>query len=571
MLELGGYTDLVLIGEGGLGRVYRGVRTSTGGVVAIKELHDVAAASPAWHRAAREVDAMLRLKSHPYVVSVEEIVEGASGPCIVMEYLAGGSLHDRMQAGPLSVPETVLVGHHVAQALAAAHSVGVIHRDVKPHNLLVGAFGQVKVADFGIASVLRDTGTRTMTQALTLAYASPEELDGAPDVGPPTDVYSLAATLGHLATGVKPSFRDRVPTMLPLAQVPALQPLATTLQQALATDPAARPTMAELVTAFDHASGMLGSAKLTALAVGPVVHAPGPHDGATIVRPSPVTASTPTVVRPPRPPAPPAQQATPPPPPPPPTPAPTATVPAAPHQRPARSLVVALVAIAALLVAAVGVGLAILTRSDGQEADSTSLAQSDPDSSDVLGGANTLPTTTEATRVAPVTATVADTVQETIAPTSPPTTVTPVTVTVAATPAPTAVPVSPAGVSLNCNICNLRSAPTTVGSDIVASLSGSMGAPVQVLRDDGGAWVEVTVEGKTGWLFGTFTWPVPDGFVLGEQGERISLLDADGSPLGIENPTGNKVLITELGGSLHTVLLPDGTIAYVSASTPTRR
>ena len=209
---LHGYDQVVQVGEGGLGRVYRARRISTGGTVAIKELRDVTEASPAWHRAMREVEAMLRLKGHPNVVSVEEVVPGPNGPCIVMEYLGAGSLHDRLGQTHLSVPEVVFVGHEVATALLAAHTLGVIHRDVKPHNLLVSGFGHVKVADFGIAALMRDSGVRTQTQSLTLAYASPEELDGAADVGPPTDVYSLAATLAHLATGIKPSFRDRALT-----------------------------------------------------------------------------------------------------------------------------------------------------------------------------------------------------------------------------------------------------------------------------------------------------------------------------------------------------------------------
>jgi len=551
VLELSGYTNLVLIGEGGLGRVYRGVRISTGGVVAIKELHDVAAASPVWHRAVREVEAMLRLKSHPYVVSVEEIVAGTTGPCIVMEYLAGGSLHDRMQASPLSVPETLLVGHHVAQALAAAHSVGVVHRDVKPHNLLIGGFGQVKVADFGIASILRDSGVRTLTQALTLAYASPEELDGAHDVGPPTDVYSLAATLSHLTTGIKPSFRDRVPATLSFASNTALRPLATALYDAMATDPTARPTMAELVAAFDQANGTLGSAKLTALAVHSAGSAPPTQFGDTVVRAPNTAATAPTVVRPP----------------PPPTLAPLTNV-ATPtdvsrgSEPPRRILIVALVAISALLAVAVGAGIVAFAWSDRQGAQPADISTSEVVTSEVV--------TSEVVTSEFVTSEVVTSEASVVSVT--PAAEAPVAVTnTPSTVALTAPPLAVTTVTLNCNHCRLRSSPTTVGSDIVAELKNSMGAPVQVLRGDGGGWVEVSVSGKSGWLFGTFTWPVPNGFVLGEQSGEIQLLDSDGLALGIENPTGNKVLITRLSDGLHTVLLPDGTIAYVSASTPTRR
>lgn len=204
-----GYRDTILIGEGGLGRVYRAVRESTGGVVAIKELREVPSASPAWHRAKRELEAMLRLKGHPYVVSIEEIIESSNGPCLVMEYLEGGSLMQRLtHNGPLSPAEFVLVGNHVAQALEAAHEVGIVHRDIKPHNLLVGTFGQVKVADFGIAALSLEGGLSTQTNAFTLSYASPEQLDGAEQVGPASDVYSFAATMSHLGTGRRPSLRE---------------------------------------------------------------------------------------------------------------------------------------------------------------------------------------------------------------------------------------------------------------------------------------------------------------------------------------------------------------------------
>lgn len=91
-------------------------------------------------------------------MSVEEILDGAHGPALVMEYAPGGALVDRLAHGPLSTAELVLVAEHVLQALEAAHRFGIIHRDIKPHNLLVGAFGQVKVCDFGIAALARGPG-----------------------------------------------------------------------------------------------------------------------------------------------------------------------------------------------------------------------------------------------------------------------------------------------------------------------------------------------------------------------------------------------------------------------------
>ena len=270
-MELQGYDRITLVGEGGLGRVYSARRISTGGVVAIKELRDISEGSPAWHRARRELEALLRLKGHPYVVNVEEVVQGAEGPCLIMEYAAGGSLMQRLAEGPLSGPELVVVGQHVCEALGAAHALGIIHRDIKPHNLLIGAFGQVKVCDFGIASLVRDGDVRTKTGALTMAYASPEELDDDDDIGPAADVYSFGATMMHLATGKRPSFRDRVEgnTVGFGHQEPALAAVVALLRRTMAHDPADRPTIAELSEAFDASATQLGGRRLRALDVAP--------------------------------------------------------------------------------------------------------------------------------------------------------------------------------------------------------------------------------------------------------------------------------------------------------------
>jgi len=286
-----------MIGEGGLGRVYRAVRISTGGVVAIKELREVPSASPAWHRAKRELDAMLRLKGHPYVVSVEEIIDGPKGPCLVMEYLDSGSLMDRLANGRLTAPELVLVGQQVCHALADAHAAGIVHRDVKPHNLLVGAFGQVKVADFGIAALTRGVGLNTRTKAFTLAYASPEELDDDAEVGAPADVYSFAATMSHLATGRKPSFRDRGASV-DLPEVAALHPalvlVSDALQRCLQTNPALRPTMRDLQQVFDASKLQLGALGITRLS-GSVSRPTSSSDGDSTTTPGDVGA---TVIRP---------------------------------------------------------------------------------------------------------------------------------------------------------------------------------------------------------------------------------------------------------------------------------
>lgn len=271
-----GYDSVTAVGEGGLGRVYRARRVSTGGEVAIKELRDIAESSPVWHRARREVTALLRLKGHPFVVSVEELIQGPHGPCLVMEFAPGGSLFDRMLVQQFSVGELVLIGQQVSNALNAAHAVGIVHRDIKPQNLLIGAFGQVKVCDFGISSLVRDGGERTATSAFTLAYASPEEIDGAGHVGPAADVYSFGATMLHLMLGRRLTFKDRADG--PAADfgevTSGLRPVEVALRSCLAHSADDRPTMSDLQGLFDEVSHAIGNDRVRAVALSRSVGAP---------------------------------------------------------------------------------------------------------------------------------------------------------------------------------------------------------------------------------------------------------------------------------------------------------
>ena len=564
--QLPGYSDVHLIGEGGLGRVYCAVRVSTGGLVALKELQNVESASPAWHRARRELDAMLRLKGHPYVVSVEEIVEGATGPCLVMEFLPGGSLHDRVVHGRLPAAEVVVIGQHVSQALAAAHAAGIVHRDVKPHNLLVGAFGQVKVCDFGIASVARGSEGRTFTQALTLAYASPEELDGDGLVGPAADVYSFGATMAHLLSGRKPSFQERlagVPLIVDDATVePPMRGVVAALTRCVAHAAGDRPSMSEMVAVFDAAAVQLGDRRLTGLGdLDATVQrrslAPLPVAGPRAVELRDATLFNATVARasadvggPPPPPTPP----------PPLTPALSPTDSVGPPPRLSSALIGGV--IGAVAVAAAVIAVLAVSGSGGDEAPNQAAVTID--SAAVTAAAQSSVT---ATGVVPPT-----TVVVSAASTEPPTTVLPAPVTVVTVALPAATAQSTVivrGATLNCNLCRLRSDPSiTSDANIQSELVGRKGAALEVLEEQSSGWTKVRVDGQMGWLFGTFVWPVPAGFVLGEQADAIQLLDAAGNPTGAENPTGNKVLIYDSSSNPFPVLLPDGSTAYVSSSTP---
>ena len=250
-MRIDGFDGLRPIGHGGLGDVYRAERLSTGGTVAIKVLRDVSDSSVAWHRTRRELTALVSLSGHAHVIRLIELLELPTGPALVMEYAPGGSVADLLADGDgdtLDLAAIVLIGRQAADALQAAHDQDIVHRDVKPQNLLIDRYGQIKLCDFGIASLTRSEEFRTRTSALSMRYASPEDLDEDAEVGPPSDIYSLGATLLHLAHGAPPTLKQR------LAQWEAAStddPERAALDQVIAAclhpDPARRPTASEVV------------------------------------------------------------------------------------------------------------------------------------------------------------------------------------------------------------------------------------------------------------------------------------------------------------------------------------
>ena len=259
-IEIAGYTEIERIGQGGIGTVYRATRASTGVAVAIKVLRDVSDESVAWHRTQRELMALAALTGHANVIHVFELLELPVGPALVMEYAPGGSVADLLarRHGVMTVGEAILVGRHTAAALAAAHAQGIVHRDIKPQNLLIDAYGQVKLCDFGIASLTRIEGFRTRTSAWSMRYASPEDLEDDAAVGPASDVYSLGATLLHLARGAPPTLRDRLTEWVaPSTDDPQLAALDEVLARCLHPLPDERPSAGELVDRFERMSWTL--------------------------------------------------------------------------------------------------------------------------------------------------------------------------------------------------------------------------------------------------------------------------------------------------------------------------
>ncbi|WP_229813175.1 serine/threonine-protein kinase [Lentzea flava] len=201
-----GLTDLRPLGAGGFATVYRAHQAQLGRDVAVKIDNRVLADERDRRRFLREAHAAAKLSGHPHVVGVHDANITAHGtPYLVMELCTGGSLADQLdQRGPLPHEQVRDLGIKLADALAAAHAEGVLHRDIKPGNILVDRYGTPKLADFGLAALLDAQGGSTVTRdALSPSYAPPEAFAMAQPT-PQADVYSLAATLYTLLAGKPP-------------------------------------------------------------------------------------------------------------------------------------------------------------------------------------------------------------------------------------------------------------------------------------------------------------------------------------------------------------------------------
>jgi len=252
-VELSGYEIQGALGQGGFATVYRARQLAVGREVALKVDSRVLASPRDRQRFMREVTAAGQLSGHPHVVPVYDAgVLGDNRPYMVLELCPGGSLGDRLHRhGPLPLKEARDIGVGIADAVAAAHAAGVLHRDIKPGNIMINRYGGVALTDFGLAAMPRPGQELSVTrEALTPAYAPPEAFHLA-EPAPAGDVYSLAATVYALLRGRPPHFPEDG-TQLSLAElivrhtwpypdlpgVPAA--LNEVLGQALATDPAHR-------------------------------------------------------------------------------------------------------------------------------------------------------------------------------------------------------------------------------------------------------------------------------------------------------------------------------------------
>ncbi|HEX3589868.1 MAG TPA: serine/threonine-protein kinase [Pseudonocardiaceae bacterium] len=244
------------VGVGAMGVVWRARDERLRRTVAVKQLLpqpglDEGQVGEARERALREARIAARLQ-HPNVVIVYDVAEDDDQPWLIMEYVPSRSLAAALQGGPMPPGHVASIGAQAAAGLAAAHAVGVVHRDVKPGNVLLGEDGIVKIADFGISRAMDDvvlaaTGVVTGTPA----YLAPEMAKGE-EPTPPSDVFSLGATLYAAVEGEPPFGLGDNP--LALLQTVAggkvrrpgnAGPLTLPLMSLLSPDPADRPTMRE--------------------------------------------------------------------------------------------------------------------------------------------------------------------------------------------------------------------------------------------------------------------------------------------------------------------------------------
>ncbi|MFI0739605.1 serine/threonine-protein kinase [Streptomyces sp. NPDC021100] len=329
-LLAGRYRILERIGRGGMGTVWLAEDELLGRRVAVKRLHvsrglDEEELATLYERTRREARSAARI-SHPNVVVVHDVVEDDGLPCIVMEHVPSKTLGDVLKQGPLTPEEAARIGRGMIAALRAAHAADVLHRDVKPGNVLLGDDGRVVLTDFGIAHLAgNSTLTKTGEMLGSIDYIAPERVRGARP-GPASDLWALGATLYEAVEGRTPFQR---PTPVETAYAIAVDPLEPPLRAGpltrlietlLSRDPDLRPPAdlveqilrepaAEAGTARHQAPGAEGferSEATTAVTpprvepvAEPAVPAPDPApDPAPALRPRP---TVPTAVAPPGP------------------------------------------------------------------------------------------------------------------------------------------------------------------------------------------------------------------------------------------------------------------------------
>ncbi|MCI0638378.1 MAG: protein kinase [Gemmataceae bacterium] len=214
--QFGTYQLMAPVGRGGFGEVFMARDEKLDRIVALKILAPALATNPtARRRFLREAKAAAAV-CHDHVVGIHAVEEYDGLPCIVMQYVAGMSLQERLErTGPLEVQEILRIGMQTASGLAAAHAQGLIHRDIKPSNILLeNSVERVRITDFGLARAVDDTSLSQKGMVIgTPEYMSPEQARGEP-VDHCTDLFSLGSVLFALCTGQAPFMGVNIPAVL---------------------------------------------------------------------------------------------------------------------------------------------------------------------------------------------------------------------------------------------------------------------------------------------------------------------------------------------------------------------
>ena len=204
--RFGDYEILAELGAGGMGRVFRARDLTLERLVALKTLAPQFGADPAFvQRFLKEARSAARL-NHPNIVQIYSFGQVEGTYYLAMEYVDGSSLGSFLRSGALPEQDAISVVRHACRALAVAHGEGLVHRDIKPDNLMLTRRGEVKLVDLGIAKRVDEDQSLTQTGHAvgTPHYISPEQISGSRDIDGRADIYSLGATLYHLVTGHTP-------------------------------------------------------------------------------------------------------------------------------------------------------------------------------------------------------------------------------------------------------------------------------------------------------------------------------------------------------------------------------
>ena len=264
---VGPYQVTARLGQGGMATVYQAYHPNLDRFVAIKVLHPAFKEDPNFLvRFQREAQIIAKL-DHPNIVPIYDYADVAGQPYLVMKFIEGQTLKQRMRQGPLSLEEVLHLLEATASALTYAHTQGILHRDIKPSNIMLGNDDTPYITDFGLARLVQ-AGESTMSQDMMLGtpqYISPEQAKGIRDLGPAADIYSLGVVIYEMLVGRVPFNADTPYTIvhdhiykpLPLPtdinpDVPAQ--VEQVLLRALAKEPGARFASAvDMVDALKHA------------------------------------------------------------------------------------------------------------------------------------------------------------------------------------------------------------------------------------------------------------------------------------------------------------------------------